>query len=210
MLQERRRNSGWSLINIISQFTLNLPTHWGRNLSILRTKHPGMNRVIEFMLFNSARNAQICTLGRQNNLSIIEWHNTGGPTPRVRTLNVHLHLEEKNHSFEENNVKQLINHSHLGPPCLKNPHEGRLDPQRTSGPNNSETQSSQVSLTSLKACSSPPVSYNWRSLLDESWNIFNKLKVDYDTAARFTMVTMTWMTENLHQHVATPSNTGSE
>ena len=73
---------------------------------------------------------------------------------------VHLHLEEKNHSFEENNVKQLINHSHLGPPCLKNPHEGRLDPQRTSGPNNSETQSSQVSLTSLKACSSPPVSYN--------------------------------------------------
>ena len=29
---------------------------------------------------------------------------------------------------------------------------------------------------SLKVCNSPPVSWNWRRLLDESWNIFKKLK----------------------------------
>ena len=34
MLQEHLKDSGGSLINIISQSTLNPPTHWGKNLSI--------------------------------------------------------------------------------------------------------------------------------------------------------------------------------
>ena len=38
------------------------------------------------MLFSADRNAQNCTLGRQNNLSKNKWHNTGGPTPQVKTL----------------------------------------------------------------------------------------------------------------------------
>ena len=34
----------------------------------------------------AARTAQICTMERQNNLSINEWPNTGGPAPQVKTL----------------------------------------------------------------------------------------------------------------------------
>lgn len=45
--------------------------------------------------------------------------------------------------------KQLNNHSQLGPPSISNPHKGQLDQRRASGPHNSETQSSYVSLTTL-------------------------------------------------------------
>ena len=45
--------------------------------------------------------------------------------------------------------RQFNNHSHLGSPSPNNPHQGRLDQRPTSGPNNSETQSSQMSLTTL-------------------------------------------------------------
>ena len=48
-------------------------------------------------MFNAARTAQICTLGRQNSLSINKWHRTGGPTPQVKT----------DHSFGDNNVNIL-------------------------------------------------------------------------------------------------------
>lgn len=34
------------IFNTIFRFTSNMPTHWGRNLSILRKKHPGINRVM--------------------------------------------------------------------------------------------------------------------------------------------------------------------
>ena len=46
MLWEHLRNLGGSPINIIPRFTLNLPTCWSWNLSILRTKHPGIDRVM--------------------------------------------------------------------------------------------------------------------------------------------------------------------
>ena len=47
---------------------------------------------------------QICALGRRNNLSINEWHNTGGPTPQAKTL---LSTYIGSHSFEDNNVNVL-------------------------------------------------------------------------------------------------------
>ena len=40
-------------------------------------------------------------------------------------------------------------HSHLGSPCHNNPHKSKLSPQPTSGPDYSETQSSQASFTTL-------------------------------------------------------------
>ena len=45
------------------------------------------------MLFNAARNAQICTLGRHNN--------TGEPTPLLSTS------VRGNHSFKDNIVEHL-------------------------------------------------------------------------------------------------------
>ena len=49
------------------------------------TENPGINRVVWFVLFDAARMPRICTPGRQNNLSINEWHDTGGPSPQVNT-----------------------------------------------------------------------------------------------------------------------------
>ena len=45
--------------------------------------------------------------------------------------------------------RQINNHSHLGSPSPNNPHEGQLGQQPTSGLNDSETQSSHVSITIL-------------------------------------------------------------
>ena len=50
--------SGGSWINVTSRSASNLATGWGRNLSILGTKHSDIIRVMRFMLFNSARTAQ--------------------------------------------------------------------------------------------------------------------------------------------------------
>ena len=44
-------------------------------------------------------------------------------------------------------TRQIKNHSLLGSPSLSNPHEGQLGQQPMSGPDDSEIQSSQVSLT---------------------------------------------------------------
>ena len=38
------------------------------------------------MMVDAARTAQMCTSERQINLSINQWHNTGGPNPQVKTL----------------------------------------------------------------------------------------------------------------------------
>ena len=40
----------------------------------------------------------------------------------------------------------------------------------------SPTYNAVLRVLSLRACSSPPVSENWRRLLDERWNCFKKLK----------------------------------
>ena len=45
--------------------------------------------------------------------------------------------------------KQLNNHSHLSSPWPSSPQEGQLGQQPTSGPKDSETRSSHVSLTTL-------------------------------------------------------------
>ena len=95
-----------ALINIISPFASNLSTHWGRNLSILRTKHPGVSRVMWFLPLSAARTAQISALGRQNNLSINEWHNTRGPTPQAKT-GLSTQIWRRNHSFEDNDANIL-------------------------------------------------------------------------------------------------------
>ena len=75
---------------------------------------------------------------------------------------VHLHVNNTNHSFEDNNVNILAREDRwiergvkesiyvkLESPSLRNPHEGWLGQRRTSGPNDYETQSSQVSITTL-------------------------------------------------------------
>ena len=80
---------------------------------------------------------------------------------------VHLHLKEKNHSYEDNSAHMLaredrwfervvkeyiyfkLNHLHLGSPTPSSPHKGWLGQQPTSGPNNSETQTSHMSLMTL-------------------------------------------------------------
>ena len=58
------------------------------------------------MLSGAARTAQICTLGRQNNLSINECHKTRGPTPQAKTR-LSTQIRKRNHSFEDNNVNIL-------------------------------------------------------------------------------------------------------
>ena len=57
-----------------------------------------------------------------------------------------------------------------------NPHEGLFDQRPTSGLNDS------VRTLPRRVCDSPPVSQNWRSLSDERWNVFKKLKHDQSPA----------------------------
>lgn len=102
MSQEYLRNSRIS-INTTSLFTLNPVTHQGGSFSTLRTKHPGISRVMYFMLLNRARIAQICTYWKQNNPSISEWHNSTGHDAAVQ-----LHLKKMGHSFERNHLHQII------------------------------------------------------------------------------------------------------
>ena len=69
--------------------------------------------------------------------------------PKDSWLTVYAHLSPTRNAVLSSVRRQLNNHSHLGSPSLSNPHEGRLDQQPTSGPNDSETQSSHTSLTTL-------------------------------------------------------------
>ena len=83
----------------------------------------------------------------------------------------------------------------------------------TNGPNDSETQIPSCWLykdiptlctdtpTHDLKCKSLQVSFNWRRLLDERWNSFNKLilrskYVQLSTIHLAVRITMTWMTEN--------------
>ena len=73
-----------------------LPPQYQNALSFLL-----LSSIINYMLFNVARNVQICTLGRQNNLYTNKWHNTGGPTPQVNTpLSTYI-TKRENQSFED-------------------------------------------------------------------------------------------------------------
>lgn len=45
---------------------------------MLRTKHPGINKVMYFMQFNAARTAHICISERQNNLFNTKGHKHEG------------------------------------------------------------------------------------------------------------------------------------
>ena len=98
--------------------------------------------------------------------------------------------------------RQLNNHSHLGSPSPCNPHECRLGQWSTSGSNDSETQLTHVLNDSVrtlphwvwKLANSPPVSKNWRILLDEGWNVFRKLKhVQLTTVQHLELTWAGWM-----------------
>ena len=65
------------------------------------------------MPISAARTVQNCTLGKQNNLSINEWHNIRGPTPQTKTR-VSTQIRRRNHSFEENNVNILARETETG------------------------------------------------------------------------------------------------
>ena len=71
------------------------------NWSILKTKQPGVSRsrLMKFMLFNAVRTAQICT---HKHMEKHRRASSSGPDS-----DVHLHLKEKNHSLEDNNVNIL-------------------------------------------------------------------------------------------------------
>ena len=57
--------------------------------------------------------------------------------------------------------------SHLGSPSLQQP---------TRRPVGSTSSHVSLDTQSLKVCDSPAVNKKWRSLLDERWNVFKKLK----------------------------------
>ena len=107
MLWEHLRHSGG--INIIFWFTLNLPTHWGRLRQILHPedktpRHKQSNVVYAVQCSQGCTDLYIGETKQPLHKPMAQhWRaNSSGQDSAV-----HLHLEENNHSFEENNVKLL-------------------------------------------------------------------------------------------------------
>ena len=103
MLWEYLRNSGGSSMNIISQFTINLPTRWGRTLSIHKTPRHKQSNVVY-----AVHCSQDCTdlyIGetKQPLHKRMAQHRRVNSSGQDSLLSTYI-WSRKNHSFEHNNM----------------------------------------------------------------------------------------------------------